>query len=50
MKFAAQDLPAGLLFLVATRYASRARNNDEYHDDAAGAHRSTQTTACVDWV
>ena len=41
--------PAGRLFLVATRIASRACNNNEYHDDAAGAHRSPERIACVDW-
>ena len=41
--------PTDRLFLVATRIASRASDNNEYHDDAAGAHRSPERIACVDW-
>ena len=44
-----QTASKGRLFLDATRIATRADKNSEYHDDAAGAHCSTERTACVDW-
>ena len=40
--------PAELLLLVATRFASRARDNNEYHHDSSSTCRSAQRAAAVD--